>query len=141
MMKLLLGLSRAIDALNEQVGKLTYWLILAAVLISTGNAIVRYTLNTSSNAWLEIQWYLFSFVFLFCAGYTLLHNQHVRIDIVTAHFSRPRPGLDRHPRHAFLPAADGDRDHVAVVAGVPRRLPEQGDLHQRRRPAGLAGAG
>lgn len=87
MMKLLLGLSRAIDALNEQIGKLTYWLILAAVLISAGNALVRYTLNTSSNAWLEIQWYLFSFIFLFCAGYTLLHNQHVRIDILTAHRS------------------------------------------------------
>lgn len=87
-MKALLALSRAIDALNEQVGKLTYWLILVAVLISTGNAIVRYTFNTSSNAWLEIQWYLFSFVFLFCAGYTLLHNQHVRIDVVTSHFSR-----------------------------------------------------
>ena len=84
MMRALLGLSRAIDALNEAVGKLTYWLILAAVLISAGNAMVRYGLNTSSNAWLEIQWYLFSFVFLFCAGYTLLHNQHVRIDILTA---------------------------------------------------------
>ena len=95
MMKLLLGLSRAIDALNEQIGKLTYWLILAAVLISCGNAIVRYTLNTSSNAWLEIQWYLFSFVFLFCAGYTLLHNQHVRIDVVTSHFSgRTRAWID-----------------------------------------------
>ena len=95
MMKLLLGLSRAIDALNEQIGKLTYWLILAAVLISCGNAIVRYTLNTSSNAWLEIQWYLFSFVFLFCAGYTLLHNQHVRIDVITAHFSgRTRAWID-----------------------------------------------
>jgi len=86
-MKLLLALSRAIDGLNEQVGKLTYWLILAAVLISTGNAVMRYSLNMSSNAWLEIQWYLFSFVFLFCAGYTLLHNQHVRIDIVTANLS------------------------------------------------------
>jgi TRAP-type mannitol/chloroaromatic compound transport system permease small subunit len=84
MMRALLGLSRAIDAVNETVGKLTYWLILAAVLISAGNAMVRYGLNTSSNAWLEIQWYLFSFVFLFCAGYTLLHNQHVRIDILTA---------------------------------------------------------
>ena len=95
MMKVLLGLSRAIDALNEQIGKLTYWLILAAVLISTGNAIVRYTLNTSSNAWLEIQWYLFSFVFLFCAGYTLLHNQHVRIDVITARFSgRTRAWID-----------------------------------------------
>src|SRR3954454_13268696 len=87
MMKGLLRLSRAIDALNEHVGRLTYWLILAAVLISAGNAVVRYTINMSSNAWLEIQWYLFAFVFLFCAGYTLLHNQHVRIDIVTGGLS------------------------------------------------------
>ena len=87
-MKLLLRLSGLIDALNERVGKFSYWFILAAVLISTGNAIVRYTFNMSSNAWLEIQWYLFSFVFLFCAGYTLLHNQHVRIDVVTGHFSK-----------------------------------------------------
>ena len=95
MMRGLLGLSRAIDALNETVGKLTYWLILAAVLISTGNALVRYGLNTSSNAWLEIQWYLFSFVFLFCAGYTLLHNQHVRIDILSGMLSaRGRAWID-----------------------------------------------
>ena len=95
MMRGLLGLSRAIDALNETVGKLTYWLILAAVLISTGNAIVRYVFNRSSNSWLEIQWYLFSFVFLFCAGYTLLHNQHVRIDVLTGHLSgRGRAWID-----------------------------------------------
>ncbi len=95
MMKLCLRLSRAIDTLNEHVGKLTYWLILAAVLISAGNAIVRYTFNMSSNAWLEIQWYLFSFVFLFCAGYTLLHNQHVRIDVVSGQLSsRARAWID-----------------------------------------------
>ena len=94
-MKLLLSFSRAIDVLNEHVGKLSYWLILAAVLISTGNAIVRYSLNMSSNAWLEIQWYLFSFVFLFCAGYTLLHNQHVRIDVISGHLSaRGRAWID-----------------------------------------------
>ncbi len=87
-MKVLLALSRAIDAVNERVGKLTRWLILISVLISAGNAVVRYSLNTSSNAWLEIQWYLFSVVFLFCAGYTLLHNQHVRIDVVTGQFSK-----------------------------------------------------
>ena len=87
-MKPLLALSRLIDALNERIGKLTYWLILAAVLISAGNAVVRYTFNMSSNAWLEIQWYLFSFVFLFCAGYTLLHNQHVRIDVISGQLSR-----------------------------------------------------
>jgi TRAP-type mannitol/chloroaromatic compound transport system permease small subunit len=95
MMKLLLCLSRAIDALNEHVGRLTYWLILAAVLISAGNAVVRYTINMSSNAWLEIQWYLFSFVFLFCAGYTLLHNQHVRIDVISGQLSgRARAWID-----------------------------------------------
>lgn len=87
-MKLLLHLSGLIDALNERVGKFTYWLILLAVLISTGNAIARYSLNLSSNAWLEIQWYLFSAVFLFCAGYTLLHNQHVRIDVISARLSK-----------------------------------------------------
>jgi len=88
MMKLSLGLSRAIDAINDRVGKLTYWLILVAVLISTANALARYSLDLSSNAWLEIQWYLFSAVFLFCAGYTLLHNQHVRIDIISSRFSK-----------------------------------------------------
>jgi len=86
--KPLLRLSGLVDALNERVGHLSYWLILVAVLVSAGNAVVRYTLNTSSNAWLEIQWYLFSAVFLFCAGYTLLHNQHVRIDVISGRMSK-----------------------------------------------------
>ena len=81
-MDLLLRLSRAIDALNERVGHLVYWLILAAALVSAGNASVRYAFDTSSNAWLELQWYLYSAVFLLCAGYTLLHNEHVRIDVI-----------------------------------------------------------
>ena len=87
-MKLMLAMAQAIDAFNERAGKLTHWLILVAVLISAGNAVTRYSLDMSSNAWLEVQWYLFSAVFLFCAGYTLLHNQHVRIDIVSGMFSR-----------------------------------------------------
>src|SRR5471030_2441044 len=58
------------------------------VLISAGNAVIRYTFNMSSNAWLEIQWYLFSAVFLFCAGYTLLHNQHIRIDVISGRLSK-----------------------------------------------------
>jgi TRAP-type mannitol/chloroaromatic compound transport system permease small subunit len=87
-LKFLLSLSRRIDALNERIGRSIYWLILVAVLISAGNAVVRYAFNQSSNAWLEIQWYLFSAVFLFCAGYTLLHNQHVRIDVISGHLSR-----------------------------------------------------
>jgi TRAP-type mannitol/chloroaromatic compound transport system permease small subunit len=86
--KFLLSVSRLIDALNERVGRTVYWLILAAVLVSAGNAVVRYAFNRSSNAWLEIQWYLFSAVFLFCAGYTLLHNQHVRIDVIVGHLSK-----------------------------------------------------
>ncbi|HKW37509.1 MAG TPA: TRAP transporter small permease subunit [Burkholderiales bacterium] len=87
-MKFLLSLSRLIDAMSERVGRAVYWLILVAVLVSAGNAVVRYAFNRSSNAWLEVQWYLFSAVFLFCAGYTLLHNQHVRIDVVVGHLSR-----------------------------------------------------
>ena len=87
-LKFLLTLSRLIDAANDRVGRLVYWLILVAVLVSAGNAVVRYALNRSSNAWLEVQWYLFSAVFLFCAGYALLHNQHVRIDVVSGHLSR-----------------------------------------------------
>ena len=87
-MKALLKLSGLIDALNNLVGRLSYWLILVAVLISAGNAFMRYAFDRSSNAWLEIQWYLFSAVFLFCAGYALLHNQHVRIDVISSHLSK-----------------------------------------------------
>jgi TRAP-type mannitol/chloroaromatic compound transport system permease small subunit len=87
-MRSLLGLSRSIDALNERVGRLVFWLILIMVLISAGNAVSRYALSMASNAWLELQWYLFSAVFLFCAGYTLLHNEHIRIDIIASLWPR-----------------------------------------------------
>ena len=83
----MLALSRAIDKLNERVGLTVSWLILAAVLISAANAVVRKAFNVSSNSFLEIQWYLFSVVFLFCAGYTLLRNQHVRIDVIAGRLS------------------------------------------------------
>jgi TRAP-type mannitol/chloroaromatic compound transport system permease small subunit len=79
-----LRLSRAIDRLNEAVGRLTLWLVLAASLISAGNALVRKSLGMSSNAWLEIQWYLFAAMVLLAAGYTLKHNGHVRIDVIAA---------------------------------------------------------
>jgi TRAP-type mannitol/chloroaromatic compound transport system permease small subunit len=87
-MKIFLALSRLIDAVNERVGHATGWLVLAAVLVSAGNAAVRYSLNLSSNAWLEIQWYLFSAVFLLGAGYTLKRNEHVRIDVIAGKLSR-----------------------------------------------------
>ena len=80
-MKVLLALARLIDALTERVGRLAIWLVLVATLISAGNALARYLLGESSNAWLEIQWYLFGAMFLLAAGYTLKHNGHVRIDI------------------------------------------------------------
>jgi TRAP-type mannitol/chloroaromatic compound transport system permease small subunit len=80
-MKTLLALARLIDALTERVGRVVIWLVLVATLISAGNALARYALGESSNAWLEIQWYLFGAIFLLTAGYTLKHNGHVRIDI------------------------------------------------------------
>jgi len=83
----LLKLSERIDGLTEHVGRGVRWLILVMVLISAGNALVRYAFHISSNAWLEIQWYLFSAVFLLCAGYALKHNQHVRVDVVASRLS------------------------------------------------------
>lgn len=81
-MQFLLRVSRGIDWLSERIGRVVIWMILIAVLISAGNAIIRKAFDTSSNAWLEVQWYLFSMVFLLCAGYTLLRNEHVRIDVI-----------------------------------------------------------
>ena len=87
-MSFLLSLSKYIDALNERIGLGISWALLLAVLICSGNAIVRYTFNTSSNAWLEIQWYLFGAIFLLAASYTLRRNEHVRIDVVVGRFSK-----------------------------------------------------
>jgi TRAP-type mannitol/chloroaromatic compound transport system permease small subunit len=95
MMQMLLAASRRVDALNLLVGRSVRWLILAAVLISAGNAIVRKAFRTSSNALLEIQWYLFAAVFLLCAAYALLRNAHVRIDFVSVRLSpRARAWID-----------------------------------------------
>lgn len=87
-MNALLKLSRQIDALTERIGKAALWLVLIVVLISAGNAIMRYTINYSSNAFLEIQWNLFGMIFLSCAGYTLMRNEHVRIDLISGRFSK-----------------------------------------------------
>ena len=86
-MSFLLSLSRLIDRINERVGRSVLWLVLIAVLISAGNAIVRKLFNTSSNALLEVQWYLFAAIFMLAAGYTLLRNEHVRIDILSSRLS------------------------------------------------------
>jgi TRAP-type mannitol/chloroaromatic compound transport system permease small subunit len=84
----LLPASRAIDALNARIGRWLSWLILAAVLVSATNATVRKVFDTSSNAWLELQWVLFGVVFLLCSPWTLCANEHIRIDIVNAMFPR-----------------------------------------------------
>jgi TRAP-type mannitol/chloroaromatic compound transport system permease small subunit len=86
-LKPLLRISAAIDSINEWLGKLIMWLVLAAVLISAGNAIVRKAFNIGSNAWLEIQWYLFSGVFMLGVGYVMLRNAHVRIDFISSRLS------------------------------------------------------
>jgi TRAP-type mannitol/chloroaromatic compound transport system permease small subunit len=84
----LLKLSRGIDWLNAQVGKWVIWLILASTVISGINALVRKIFSMSSNAYLEVQWYLFAGAFLLAAGYTLLHGEHVKIDVISSHFSK-----------------------------------------------------
>lgn len=88
----LLGVSRTIDAVNAFIGRAVSWMIFAAVIVSAGNAIIRKTFNMSSNAWLELQWYLFGAAFFLAAAYTLRQNEHIRIDIVYG-------GLKRRTQH------------------------------------------
>ena len=87
-MHALLKFSKAVDWLNTQVGKYAIWLILAATVVSGVNAVIRKLFNMSSNAYLEVQWYFFAASFLLAAGYTLLNNEHVRIDVVSSHLSK-----------------------------------------------------
>lgn len=89
-MRTLLALSRLIDRLNERIASVVIWLVLVVVLVSSGNAVLRKTLSMSSNAWLELQWYLFGAIFLLISGYTLLRNDHVRVDILSSRLSRRR---------------------------------------------------
>jgi TRAP-type mannitol/chloroaromatic compound transport system permease small subunit len=94
-MKALLALSRVIDAVNERLGVIADWLVLLSCLISAGNAFSRYAFSISSNAWLEIQWYMFGTLVLLGASYTLKRNEHVRVDIVYSNVStRKQIGID-----------------------------------------------
>jgi len=87
-MNLLFNLSRAIDTLIYTIGRAVIWLTLVVVMISAGNAVIRKTFHVSSNAWLEIQWYLFGAIFLLAAGYTFMKNEHVRVDIISQMLSK-----------------------------------------------------
>ena len=87
-MQALLAVSRVIDAINSRLGKWVSWLVVIVVLISATNATVRKLFDTSSNAWLELQWIIFSIIFLVCSPWTLMSNEHIRIDIVNGMFSK-----------------------------------------------------
>jgi TRAP-type mannitol/chloroaromatic compound transport system permease small subunit len=99
----LLAFSRSVDRLIEAVGKSTIWLILIVVVISAGNAVFRYAFDWSSNGLLEIQWYMFSAIFLLCAGYVLYKNEHIRIDVIAGRMSpRAQNWIDVFGIVAFL---------------------------------------
>ncbi|SEM64660.1 TRAP transporter small permease subunit [Bradyrhizobium sp. OK095] len=115
-MQALLKLSRGIDAFTRWTGKRLAWLILVAVIISALNAIVRKTFDTSSNSWLELQWVLFSIVFLLCSPWTLLDNEHIRIDIFNSMMPKKARNIIDVIGHAFflLPLTI-----VMMITGVP----------------------
>ena len=87
-MRLLLSFSALIDSVNEKIGYVCNWLVLLACVVSAGNAMVRYAYDTSSNAWLEVQWYMFAVMVMFGASYTLKRNEHVRVDLLYMTLSR-----------------------------------------------------
>lgn len=99
----LLGVSRIIDEINERIGKIAAWAIVVAVIVSAVNAIIRKVFGTSSNAWLELQWYLFGAVFMLCASWTLRDNEHIRIDILSNRYAqRTRNFVEMLGHVAFL---------------------------------------
>jgi TRAP-type mannitol/chloroaromatic compound transport system permease small subunit len=112
----LLAMSRGIDAINSRIGKAVAWLIFVAVLVSAANAVVRKLFDTSSNAWLELQWVLFSAVFLLCASWTLLSNEHIRIDIVNSLYPKSVRNWIEVIGHLFflLPLTV-----VMIITGIP----------------------
>ena len=102
-MQFLLRLSRGMDAVSDWIGRVLIWALLTTVIVSAGNAIVRKVFSVGSNAWLEVQWYLFAAVFLLGAGYAFLHNAHVRIDFISGRLSaRTRNIIDIVGIVAFL---------------------------------------
>jgi TRAP-type mannitol/chloroaromatic compound transport system permease small subunit len=112
----LLKLSGVIDAINTRIGRWCSWLILVAVVVSAGNATIRKIFDASSNSWLELQWILFSAVFLLCAPWTLLENEHIRIDIVNNLLPRSARNTIELVGHAFflLPLTI-----VLIITGIP----------------------
>jgi TRAP-type mannitol/chloroaromatic compound transport system permease small subunit len=98
----LLAISRAIDALNSRLGKWVSWLVVIVVLVSAGNAVSRKLFDLSSNAWLEAQWIMFSVIFLICSPWTLMSNEHIRIDIVSSLLSKTTRSVIDIVGHVFF---------------------------------------
>jgi len=134
MLKMFLPGTRVIDAVNTWIGKRLAWLILVAVIVSAVNATVRKVFDTSSNAWLELQWVLFSVVFLLCSPWTLLANEHIRIDIVNNLLPQRARNIIDVIGHAFflLPLAI-----VMILTGVPFFLVSYGQNEQSLNAGGL----
>ncbi len=116
LLKALLPATRIIDATNAWIGKRLAWLIVAAVAVSAANATVRKVFDTSSNSWLELQWILFSIVFLLCSPWTLLDNEHIRIDIVNNLLPQRVRNIIDAVGHAFflLPLCI-----IMIITGIP----------------------
>jgi TRAP-type mannitol/chloroaromatic compound transport system permease small subunit len=133
-LKQLLPLTRAIDFITRLIGRYVAWAILIAVLVSSANAVVRKTLDTSSNAWLELQWILFAMVFLLCSPWTLLANEHIRIDIVNNLMPKWMRNTVEVVGHAFflLPLCI-----IMIVTGVPFFLKSFGVNEQSGNAGGL----
>ncbi|KDC34224.1 TRAP transporter, DctQ-like membrane domain protein [Bordetella bronchiseptica GA96-01] len=138
-MKALLALSRGIDALNLRVGRAVTWVTLLVVLVSAGNAVVRKVFHSSSNAWLELQWYMFGAMFLLTAGYTLLKNEHVRVDILSSRLPRHKQIWIEIFGVVFFLLAGVHPDHGSVVAGVHGFVPERRAVVELGRADPLAG--
>ena len=122
LLKSLLPIARRIDAIDTWIGKRLAWLILAAVVVSAVNATVRKIFDTSSNSWLELQWVLFSVVFLLCSPWTLLANEHIRIDIVNNMLAEARAQQHRRDWPCIFPDAADNRDDRHRHSILPRSI-------------------
>ncbi|MGY3422177.1 TRAP-type C4-dicarboxylate transport system permease small subunit [Bradyrhizobium sp. F1.13.4] len=135
----LLKLSNGIDAFTRWTGKRLAWLILLAVVISAVNAIIRKTLDTSSNSWLELQWVLFSIVFLLCASWTLLDNEHIRIDIFNSMMPKRARNIIDIIGHIFFLIPLTVVMIVTRNTVLPALASDQRAIRQCGRPAAMAG--
>ncbi len=142
MMDALLGLSRVIDRANEWIGKAMGWLILLAVLVSAGNAVIRKVFSVSSNAWLELQWYLFGAAFMLAAAYTLKQNEHIRVDVFYGSRAAAPPSTGSTCSAMSSSSCPSSSLMAWLLVALHRAgLPDRRDLDQCRRADHLAGAG